>query len=138
MPTWHYSCLVGKYRGHGTQPRGNGEYIPLRLWVRLLPSPPKEGRKHSEVRLMGKTSLHCSEGQEHTANDHPVSETAAVKNPFCRRSGINRRSGRGRRVSVDSTKYHVDQRNSVDRRKGQDRRRHDYWNSNYRYYHGNL
>jgi hypothetical protein len=64
----------------------------------------------------------------------PVLETPAVKNPFCRRSGRNQRSGRERRMSVDFTKYSVDRRSGVDRRKGQDRRKHDYWNTNHTYW----
>ena len=74
------------------------------------------GRRDSEVRVMA------------------VLETQAVKNPFCRRSGRDKRIGRERRTSVDSTKYSVDRRTGVDRRKGQDRRKHDYWNTNYRYW----
>jgi hypothetical protein len=55
--------------------------------------------------------------------DHPVLgawlETPTRKNLFCRRSEKDRRSGRERRVKVDSTKYYVDQRgNGEDRRKG--------------------
>jgi hypothetical protein len=70
--------------------------------------------------------------------DHPVLgawlETPTRKNPFCRRSEKDRRSGRERRVKVDSTKYYVDQRgNGEDRRKGRDRRKHDYWNTNHTY-----
>ena len=66
--------------------------------------------------------------------DHPVLgswlETQTRKNPFCRRSGKDRRSGRKRRISPDSSKYHVDRRgNGEDRRKGRDRRKHDYWNT---------
>jgi len=65
----------------------------------------------------------------------PVLETPAVKNPFCRRRGRDQRSGRERRMNVDSTKYDVDRRdNRVERRKGQDRRQHDYWNTNYSYW----
>jgi len=75
-----------------------------------------EGLRDSEVRVM------------------PVLETPAVKNPFCRRSGRDKRSGRERRMSVDFTKYRVDRRSGVDRRKVQDRRKHDYWNTNYRYW----
>ena len=75
-----------------------------------------EGRRDSEVRVM------------------PVLETPALKNPFCRRSGRDKRSGRERRMSVDFTKYRVDRRSGVDRRKVQDRRKHDYWNTNYRYW----
>lgn len=75
-----------------------------------------EWRRVSEVRVM------------------PVLETPALKNPFCRRSGRDKRSGRERRMSVNFTKYSVDRRSGVDRRKGQDRRKHDYWNTNYRYW----
>jgi len=64
----------------------------------------------------------------------PVSETPDLKNPFCRRIGRDKRSGIERRVKVDSTKYSVDRRSVVDRRKGQNRRKHDYWNTNYRYW----
>jgi hypothetical protein len=64
----------------------------------------------------------------------PVLETPALKNPFCRRSGRDKRSCIERRVKVDSTKYSLDRRSGVDRRKGQDRRKHDYWNTNYRYW----
>ena len=62
-------------------------------------------------------------------------ETPIRRNPFCRRSGEDRRSGRERRISLDSSKYHVDRRgNGDDRRKGRDRREHDYWNTNYSYW----
>jgi hypothetical protein len=72
---------------------------------------------------------------EQIANDHPVLETPTRKNPFCRRSGIDRRSGRERRLNVDSTKHDVERRESgIERRKGQDRRKHDYWNTNYSYW----
>ena len=57
-------------------------------------------------------------------------KTSARKNLFCRRSGKDRRSGRERRISIDSSKYHVDRRGKGDdRRKGRDRRKHDYWNT---------
>ena len=59
----------------------------------------------------------------------PVSETPALKNPFCRRSGRDKRTGIERRVKVDSIEYSVDRRSVVDRRKGQNRRKHDYWNT---------
>jgi len=57
-------------------------------------------------------------------------ETPPKKNPFCRRSEKDRKSGIEGRISVDSRKYYVDRRgNGEDRRKGQDRRKHDYWNT---------
>ena len=84
---------------------------------------------------MEKKTVLSSEQQEPIAYDHSLSKTPAQKNPFCRRTELDRRSDNERRESVDSTKYSVERRSSVvDRRKGQDRRRHDYWNSNYRYW----
>ena len=73
-------------------------------------------------------------GRDSAVRVMPVLESPALKNPFCRRSGRDKRSGRERRMSVDFTKYRVDRRSGVDRRKVQDRRKHDYWNTNYRYW----
>lgn len=93
------------------------------------------GPKNSEVRVMDKERLFCSGCKEQIANDHPVLENPTRKNPFCRRSGIDRRSGKERRLKLDATKYEVDRRESaIERRRGQDRRKHDYWNSNYSYW----
>jgi hypothetical protein len=48
------------------------------------------------------------------------------KNPFCRRSGLDRRTRKERRTSVDLAKFFVDRRgNGPDRRKRQDRRKCD-------------
>ena len=48
------------------------------------------------------------------------------KNPFCRRSGLDRRTGKERRTRDDPAEFFVDRRgNGPDRRKGQDRRKCD-------------
>ena len=83
---------------------------------------------------MDEMKLPCSEWQGQIADDDPVLKTPALKNPFCRRSGQDKRSGKERRTSVKSIIYHGNRRSGVDRRKGQERRKHDYWNTNYRYY----